>query len=85
MNTRPYWLDGYINLLAKILSVGVSNPDYFREAWGRYYCQIGGLDPEATYEKAKRLRQQQLLKCRDELGRFKENEADVSLDQTAPY
>ena len=53
---------GYLSLLAAILSLGASNPGYFREPHGRYWCQMGGLDPEYMWRYAMRSKGRELGK-----------------------
>ena len=48
-------IEGPLALVAHVLHLGVTDPDYFRGPCGRWWAGIGELDPEYLYNKAVRL------------------------------
>ena len=55
-NGRAYQIvDEGVNLLiANVLKEGKKNPDYFRTPHGRYWAEIGSLDPRILFETSVR-------------------------------
>lgn len=53
-NGRAYQIgdeeEGINLLIAEVLKEGKENPDYFRTSHGRYWAEIGSLDPRILFE-----------------------------------
>jgi len=44
--------EAYINLIGAILAAGTEEPSYFTEECGRWWAELGGMNPEGLYRMA---------------------------------
>ena len=54
MKPTAWSLSGYEELVAAILRDARSDPNYYREPCGQWWCWLGGLDPAIVWDKAVR-------------------------------
>ncbi len=50
----PINVEGHISLIAAVMKLGLKEegPEYLQTLGGYHWCQIGGIDPMASWEKA---------------------------------